>query len=103
MKRDGWRAYVFRQDDHAVAAVWTNERQVELGRKKGRALKLSLPNDVCFVDLMGNPRSVVSRQSSVRFCAKLIVFRQSSLISLYELDLVLILTLDLMRFFTTIS
>ena len=60
VKRDGWRAYVFRQDDHAVAAVWTNERQVELGRKKGRALKLSLPNDVCFVDLMGNGRDAPS-------------------------------------------
>ena len=65
VKRDGWRAYVFRQDDHAVAAVWTNERQVEFGRKKGRSLKLSLPGDARFVDLMGNPRSVVSSQVSV--------------------------------------
>ena len=57
VKRDGWRAYVFRQDDHGVAAVWTNERQVELGRKKGRSLKLAFPNDVRFVDLMGNRRA----------------------------------------------
>ena len=65
VKRDGWRAYVFRQGDHAVAAVWTNERQAELGRKKGRTLKLAFPNDVRFVDLMGNSRSVVSSQVSV--------------------------------------
>ena len=57
VKRDGWRAYVFRQDDRGVAAVWTNERQVELGRKKGRTLKLAFPNDVRFVDLMGNRRA----------------------------------------------
>ena len=57
VKRDGWRAYVFRQDDHGVAAVWTNERQVELGRKRGKTLKLALPNDVHFVDLMGNDRA----------------------------------------------
>lgn len=60
VKRDGWRAYVFRQDDHGVAAVWTNERQVELGRKKGRSLKLAFPNDVHFVDLMGNGRAAIS-------------------------------------------
>ena len=60
VKRDGWRAYVFRQDDHGVAAVWTNERQVELGRKKGRTLKLAFPNDVHFVDLMGNGRAAIS-------------------------------------------
>ena len=64
VKRDGWRAYVFRQGDHAVAAVWTNERQAELGRKKGRMLKLALPKDVRFVDLMGNRRSGVSDQVS---------------------------------------
>ena len=57
VKRDGWRAYVFRQGDHGVAAVWTNERQVELGRKKGRSLKLAPPKDVRFVDLMGNGRA----------------------------------------------
>ena len=57
VKRDGWRAYVFRQDDHAVAAVWTNERQVELGRKKGMTLSVDLPEDVRFVDLMGNRRA----------------------------------------------
>jgi hypothetical protein len=57
VKRDGWRAYVFRQDDHGVAAVWTNERQAELGRKKGMTLSLNLPEDARFVDLMGNPRS----------------------------------------------
>ena len=60
VKRDGWRAYVFRQDDHGVAAVWTNERQVELGRKKGRTLKLALPKGVGFVDLMGNDRAATS-------------------------------------------
>ena len=60
VKRDGWRAYVFRQDDRGVAAVWTNERQVELGRKKGRSLKLAFPNDVHFVDLMGNGRATPS-------------------------------------------
>ena len=60
VKRDGWRAYVFRQDDHGVAAVWTNERQVELGRKKGRTLKLALPDDVRFVDVMGNGRAAPS-------------------------------------------
>ena len=57
VKRDGWRAYVFRQGDYGVAAVWTNERQAELGRKKGRMLKLALPKDVRFVDLMGNDRA----------------------------------------------
>jgi hypothetical protein len=57
VKRDGWRAYVFRQDDHGVAAVWTNERQVELGRKKGMTLLVDLPEDVRFVDLMGNRRA----------------------------------------------
>ena len=58
VKRDGWRAYVFRQDDHGVAAVWTNERQAELGRKKGMTLSVDLPEDVRFVDLMGNRRVV---------------------------------------------
>jgi hypothetical protein len=58
VKRDGWRAYVFRQDDHGVAAVWTNERQAELGRKKGMTLSVDLPEDVRFVDLMGNRRAV---------------------------------------------
>jgi hypothetical protein len=58
VKRDGWRAYVFRQDDHGVAAVWTNERQAELGRKKGMTLSVVLPEDVRFVDLMGNRRAV---------------------------------------------
>ena len=57
VKRDGWRAYVFRQGDHGVAAVWTNERQAELGRNKGMTLSLNLPEDVRFVDLMGNRRS----------------------------------------------
>ena len=57
VKRDGWRAYVFRQGDHAVAAVWTNERQAELGRKKGMTLSLNLPEDTRFVDLMGNGRA----------------------------------------------
>ena len=57
VKRDGWRAYVFRQDDHGVAAVWTNERQAELGRKKGMTLSVDLPEDVRFVDLMGNRRA----------------------------------------------
>ena len=61
VKRDGWRAYVFRQDDHAVAAVWTNERQVELGRKKGMSLLVKLPEDVSFVDLMGNCRAARKR------------------------------------------
>ena len=72
VKRDGWRAYVFRQGDYGVAAVWTNERQAELGRKKGMTLKLGgsrsrataadaqkrvPPEDVRFVDLMGNRRA----------------------------------------------
>ena len=71
VKRDDWRAYVFRQGDYGVAAVWTNERQVELGRKKGVCLKLGgrvssrakadgdvrHPGDLKFVDLMGNRRA----------------------------------------------
>jgi len=57
VKRDGWRAYVFRQGDYGVAAVWTNERQAELGRKKGMTLELALPDDARFVDLMGNRRA----------------------------------------------
>ena len=61
VKRDGWRAYVFRQGDYGVAAVWTNERQAELGRKKGMVLKLLLPDDARFVDLMGNRRAAPKR------------------------------------------
>ena len=57
VKRDGWRAYVFRQGEYGVAAVWSNERQVELGRKKGLPLSLKLPDDARFVDLMGNRRA----------------------------------------------
>ena len=57
VKRDGWRAYVFRQGDYGVAAVWTNEHQAELGRKKGMVLSLLLPDDAHFVDLMGNRRA----------------------------------------------
>ncbi len=57
VKRDGWRAYIFRQGDYGVAAVWTNERQAELGRKKGMTLSVNLPEDVRFVDLMGNRRA----------------------------------------------
>lgn len=57
VKRDGWRAYVFRQGEYGVAAVWSNERQVELGRKKGMPLSLKLPDDARFVDLMGNRRA----------------------------------------------
>ena len=64
IKRDGWRAYVFRQGDYGVAAVWTNERQAELGRKKGMTLELALPDDARFVDLMGNRRSGVRSQES---------------------------------------
>lgn len=60
VKRDGWRAYVFRQGGYGVAAVWTNDRLVELGRKKGMTLMLSLPEDVRFVDLMGNRRATPS-------------------------------------------
>jgi hypothetical protein len=37
--------------------VWTNERQAELGRKKGMTLSVDLPEDVRFVDLMGNRRA----------------------------------------------
>lgn len=58
VKRDGWRAYVFRQDGRGVAAVWTNERQAELGRKPGMTLSVNLPKDARFVDLMGNERAV---------------------------------------------
>ncbi len=61
VKRDGWRAYVFRQGGYGVAAVWTNERQAELGRKKGMTLSVNLPEDVRFVDLMGNRRAAPSR------------------------------------------
>ena len=61
VKRDDWRAYVFRQGDYGVAAVWTNERQAELGRKKGMVLKLLLPDDARFVDLMGNRRAAPQR------------------------------------------
>ncbi len=64
VKRDGWRAYVFRQGDYGVAAVWTNERQAELGRNKGMTLKLPLPDDARFVDLMGNPRSPAFAKAS---------------------------------------
>jgi hypothetical protein len=56
VKRDGWRAYVFRQDGRGIAAVWTNERQAVLGRRKGMALQLRLPDGAQFVDLMGNER-----------------------------------------------
>ena len=62
-KRPGWRAYVFRQDGRGVAAVWTNERQVELGRRKGRILPLRLPDDARFVDLMGNERAAPPRDA----------------------------------------
>ena len=57
VKHAGWWAYVFRQGRYSVAAVWTNDRQVELGRKKGMVLKIALPDDARFVDLMGNRRA----------------------------------------------
>ena len=57
VKRDGWRAYVFSQGDYGVAAVWTNERQVEIGRKEGMVISPKLPGDARFVDLMGNRRA----------------------------------------------
>ena len=55
------RAYVYRQDapsgPYGVLAVWTCDNEVELGKKEGPVVKLSLPDDVRFVDLMGNERA----------------------------------------------
>jgi len=56
--RDGWRAYVFRQGDHAVAAVWANARDVEIGLKPALMLHAHLPREARFYDLMGNERVV---------------------------------------------
>jgi len=47
---------VYRQDDHAVLALWTNDNDVELGLKKGPNLTMDLPSDARFYDLMGNER-----------------------------------------------
>lgn len=55
--RDGWRAYVFRQGDHAVAAVWANARDVEIGLVPARVLQVRLPAAARFFDLMGNGRT----------------------------------------------
>ena len=54
--REGWRAYVFHQGDHAVAAVWANAADVENGLKPGPTLSVKLPSDAQFYDLMGNRR-----------------------------------------------
>ena len=64
VKRDGWRAYVFRQGEHAVAAVWTNERMAEHGRKKGMVLSIRPVAGLEFVDLMGNVRALPPADAS---------------------------------------
>lgn len=55
--REGWRAYVFQQGDHAVAAFWCCDNDVEWGLKAAPALRVTLPPNCKFYDLMGNERS----------------------------------------------
>lgn len=51
-----WRAYSFRQGQDAVTAMWVADREVELGWKPGPVVDVRLPQDVRFVDLMGEAR-----------------------------------------------
>ena len=50
------RGHVYLQDDNAILAVWTSNNDVERGTRRGATLKMDLPGDVRFVDLMGNER-----------------------------------------------
>ena len=50
------RGHVFLQDDKAILAVWTSNNDVERGTRKGATLRMSLPSDATFIDLMGNER-----------------------------------------------
>lgn len=46
--------------DYAVLAIWTHDHDVERGYRKGAVLKLKLPPDVKFVDLMGAERKAAT-------------------------------------------
>lgn len=50
------RGHVFLQDDRAILAVWTTNNDVERGTRRGPVLKMDLPADATFIDLMGNER-----------------------------------------------
>ena len=50
------RGHVFLQGDKAILAVWTSNNDVERGTRKGAVLKMKLPADAKFIDLMGNER-----------------------------------------------
>ena len=50
------RGHVFLQDDKAILAVWTSNNDVERGTRKGPVLRMKLPKDAKFIDLMGNER-----------------------------------------------
>ena len=55
------RAYCFRQDDHAVMAIWTTNHDVEWGTKPSPVVRLDLPADTRAFDLEGNERRVSPR------------------------------------------
>ena len=55
------RAYCFRQDDHAVMAIWTTNHDVEWGTKTSPVVRLDLPGDTRACDLEGNERRVAKR------------------------------------------
>jgi len=50
------RGHVFIQGNKAILAVWTSNNDVERGTRKGPVLKMKLPADAKFIDLMGNER-----------------------------------------------
>lgn len=51
------RGHVFIQGGKSILAVWTSNNDVERGTRKGSVLKMNLPSDTVFIDLMGNRRS----------------------------------------------
>lgn len=55
------RAYCFRQDDHAVLAIWTTNHDVEWGTKTSPVVRLDLPEGTRAYDLEGNERRVTAR------------------------------------------
>lgn len=50
------RGYVYMQGGRGILAVWTTNHEVERGKRRGAILKMALPKDAAFLDLMGNAR-----------------------------------------------